>query len=482
MSLLASPISPKFMGGASDPIALGSATWTNGYYLDLRTLGLVDGATLSSDITPQVGAGVFTPVNSPTVDGVGILGRTAVLLTKGDTSCLTAHWAAALVSGSNQPFTWIGLGKKRDGVGTRYLVSFCTAAEPANAFHRIRWAGGYAAPTSERDAVGEATKTISGAGTYYYKPRVVAIVFDGSTGTLYVDGAVQATGDLNTLSIAFDRHAIGATFTTAPGFAFDGWIQCAALTEQVLTQAQVQTVEATWRAAAAAHPGDGGTQIAWLGDSITWGGSDTGPYAYGFRGRIYEYCRAASVAVDSVGGETPAGYFADPEHMSHSGYLIASIRTVANASLGTGNGYEGVKFAAVMAGTNNMDNVEAGSPTMSATLDDYASLLSAMHTRLVTTQPTARIMVTTILPIQTGWPGATVVDTFNAGLTAIWDAHDAAHPSNLLLRADAHTAIGGAWSATYFDADPVHPNSDGYDLIAAHYWSVCGSYLASIGV
>ena len=217
-----------------------------------------------------------------------------------------------------------------------------------------------------------------------------------------------------------------------------------------------------------------GPTVYWLGDSIVQASVTADEPNGGFRGLLKAYCVARGYRVDHV-GIFSIGALRDNETSGVGGNTCSDMNTRVPGELVTGTGVLGcdfVKLAIVMAGSND---VRSGSSSTA----NYSTLLTTLHNSLVANQPTARICVTTIPPMNDF-----SVTTFNAGLPAVWNAFDSAHPSNTLIRWDAFNALGGAYSSSYF-YDNVHPNHAGYVQMVNHATyglaQALDSYLATIG-
>lgn len=435
--------------------------------LDVPALALPHGTVLSSALTPQTGDDI-DPENSPTIDQYGIMGRSGIHLKKASLQRFLADAYVPLAYGANQPLTLVVRLRCASATGDRVLLGFGHTSYSTDNYLECYIPGGTTQPAFRLKAPGDVAHDVK-ALTYDtpFSDHVLAWTWDGATVKCYLNGAIVASQAVSSGALSPLHAMLGASYRTAPNDHFDGWIQNIELQPGALSQAAIQALEASWRASDGGGPGVG-TPIAWLGDSITEGSSDTtgagDTVGGGLRSRVAEFCRQGTLKIDSVGQFTQ-GFFQDPEHQAHGGYQMGHVSTDAANNLGSGNPYDACELAFLMIGTNHVVNLESGAVTIGALQTQYESLLDQLHGLLTGTVSTARMVVTTIPPVQPGEAGATAVGTWNAMVEAVWDAFDTAHPANKLFRWDAHAAIGAAWSSTYFK-DHAHPNGDGYDLIS----------------
>lgn len=437
-------------------IPLGSAFWAPGGYWDLRALVTGEhGSTQTAGLTSQVSANVISPTAAPTLSSYGI-GGNRCLHFNATSQYLRCDALAALVTGSDKPWT-LAIRYRSTGTGTQALMSAGSSAGATDNFLQVR-SSTLQKTEIRKDAASEATITRTATADQQYDDHVLVVSSNGTTVSAWLDGVADAldSSALDALSISVDRFVFGALLASSASQYFQGFIQCVAFTSNVAIEADAIALNAAWRAGDFTDQKSESTQIMFSGDSITQG--DSGNNAGGFRDWIADYIVSNGLSLDAVGSRAQ-GLFPDRQHSAQGGLAIASIASLNVTDLATRN----PSLILNMMGTNNMDDVGGASAALTA----YQTALGDIFTAAVARKSTVRISVTTILPIQTGQAGWDQVATFNAGLPAIWDAFDAAHPSNTLIRWDAHAAIGGAWSSTYFGADPVHPNDAGYALLGA---------------
>lgn len=455
----------------AQPVALGEETWIDGVYLDVPKLKLGDGYVLTGSITPQVGNASLLPVNSPVIDGTGIGGRDAIYIDATNLQYLIANELASLANSG--PLSVAVRVKRNEAASTRALWGFGDSTQSTTDYFYAAFPGGAAnSPVVNRSAVGDGIKSLTGPAPLVYTDYVICFVYDGVDELVYLDGNLIAQGPVGTLALTPNRFVIGARHTTAPLNYLGGWISKFAMVPKVLTIDEVQELTAHWTAHDWGTPGKAdGAPFQFFGDSITQGDSDTDGRG-GFRYDMYEYLRTNRLRVTFV-GHRDLGYFANPEHSAHGGLTTNSINNYINTYAPT---YM-PRGLFVLAGTNDSDNIESGGKTLATWRGEYDALLVDARAQLDAVYSEGQIIVGTLLPIEPGTLGAAVIDDMNAELVAAWNAHDAANPTKPpLIRCDFHTAIGGTWSATYFGADPVHPNGAGYRLMGAELVAQAGSY------
>jgi hypothetical protein len=396
-------------------------------------------------------------------------------------SCFEAHWAAAFMSGVKKSGTF-GARFRRLASANAFVMGFGASTSAVARFYEFYEAVVGQAYIQKNDGtVLDGSGTLSRMGTTVLGSAVSTIFFtispDGNTGKLYVNGVQEGADlDLSTLgtSVPINQCRLGNTGRGVPGGGgLDGYSQVYCFSTNTASAAQVLAVHNAW--AAGDIPTPAGGQVYFVGDSLT--------VAEGMRRAVFDYysTHVPALNIDMVGPYSNGTFGPNDQHSGVGGQELATITARAVLELGTGGAYPDVKLVHFLACTNDVNNVGAN---VSAILTAYANSLTSIHNEIVATQPTARIAVTTLPPIQPGVQGEAEAVAFNAGLPAIWDAFDTAHPSNTLLRWDLYTAIGGAWSAGYY-LDTLHPNATGWAVACAHpthgLIQAIGPYLDSIG-
>lgn len=444
-------------------------------------LGFGDGTVLVDPVNPQVGSVEPLPVNGPVIDGVGIGGRDAPYLSAPGSQYFSAHALASLLFGEDKPGSVFTRIKRDYPSGSRAAFGFGNSAQSTNDFLYGVFPGGAAnSPTFVKDAISEATKSITRAEPLDYDDHVVGFVTDGTTGWIYLDGAEVATGDLDTLSITPNRFVIGARVTTAALDFLGGWMSHFAMTSQVLSPAQAVEINNVWTSNDLGTPGKAdGTKIQFFGDSITQGDSDNDPAIAnntrgGFRYRLYERFRSLRTRITMV-GHNIQGIFANRQHSAQGGSDTNLVRQYINIRIPEFQ----PRAIFVMAGTNNTVAIENGSLPLATWRAQYDALLADARTQLDAYQSQGRIVVGNLTPIEPGQGGATVVASMNTQIAAAVAAANAANPTKPpIILCDFHTAIG-PWSMTNFK-DAAHPNFSGYTLLGDELWNQAGAYFLSI--
>lgn len=450
---------------------LGEAFWQTGMYFDARDYPLSANSEISTALRPRVGASNCTPqtsgANFPVYKQNSIGGRGSILFTAAQNQGFNCHFLASIMSGDDKPGSVMMRIMRADAASQTFCGWGSSASATQNFCEVFATAAGF---LGGRKNQGGTLVTQNGTTNLQFTTRIVTFTTPGTTVNLYIDGVLEASFPkaLDVNSVTLNQFRFGSTGRSSAGAGFGGYIQCVAVTPNVLSLGQISTIKSTWEFQDA-QPNTG-APIYWIGDSIT--------KRAGMREVLYNYIVANSLHIDAQ-GSFHDGAFPDNEHSAVNGVEINSVNGRAVSELGTGNAFPGILLILVMAGTNNVNNVPYNNTT---TLTQYADMLEDMHTAVTSSNASAKICVTTILPIEPGVVGDTNVPLFNGGLPAIWDAFDLAHPSNILIRWDANQAMG-PWSPLYF-ADSAHPNTAGYQRICDDptygLLQAVGPYLASI--
>jgi uncharacterized repeat protein (TIGR02059 family) len=455
----------------ADP-PLGASNWS--LWADARDYENVfsSGDTVSANLTPRVGSSTINPVNSPTVvnGAVGIGNRMAFKHVAASNMSFTAHWLASIMNGSKKTATIVFRGQ-RNAAAAAIWAGFGKAASGTNSFFELALAAAGQAIARKNDGTTGPSRTgstVLGSSTHSV---IVTTSSDGNTMYLFVDGASDGSAlDISALgSVTIDQFRIGNSGRLTGGGGLDGIWQVCGVSSNIVDATQAATIHA---ALIAGDIVTTGAQVYPVGDSLT--------KAQGMRKAVYDYYIGAGKSIDMVGAASD-GTFPDNQHSGFNGVEIASIQARAVSELGTGKAFPAVKLVLLLGAVNDLNNTGAD---VSAILTAYANALTAIHNAATSSTATARIAVTTIMPLQPGTQGEAEVVAFNAGLPAVWNAFDSAHPSNTLLRWDLYTAIGGVWNPSYY-LDSTHPNDAGWAAACAHSTAgliqAISAYLNSIG-
>ncbi|QDU65142.1 SGNH/GDSL hydrolase family protein [Engelhardtia mirabilis] len=211
-----------------------------------------------------------------------------------------------------------------------------------------------------------------------------------------------------------------------------------------------------------AGQGDQGElRIMPLGDSITWGLVDTG----GYRAPLYNKLESLVTGVDWVGSAPPysfPGAMDDWHHEGHPGWKIRDVIAFAGDQSTPATSIEGLLEAfdpAVILlhiGTNDLNSLKAD-PIQALT--DLWELLG----RIYATTPDVQVMLAQLVPVNP-LLDQTPTLTFNAGIPAV--ANSYAQAGYAIKVVDMYSAFRFSpdWAGLYVDG--LHPNQDGYDLMA----------------
>ncbi|MEU4155209.1 ricin-type beta-trefoil lectin domain protein [Actinoplanes sp. NPDC026670] len=205
----------------------------------------------------------------------------------------------------------------------------------------------------------------------------------------------------------------------------------------------------------AAAESNGGTRVMPLGDSITEGTQIPG----GYRTGLWQRLVAGGYRTDFVGSQFngPAA-LGDHDHQGHPGWRIDQIDANITGWLRATT----PRTVLLHIGTNDiLQNYNvSGAPNRLSTLID----------RITTTAPSADVFVATIIPLaNSGQENA--ARTFNAAIPGIVQSK-----GSRVHLVDMHAAL-----TTADLIDGVHPTANGYDKMAATWYSALRSVPGSIG-
>ncbi|MEV4313661.1 ricin-type beta-trefoil lectin domain protein [Actinocrispum sp. NPDC049592] len=203
---------------------------------------------------------------------------------------------------------------------------------------------------------------------------------------------------------------------------------------------------------------NGGVRVMPLGDSITEGTQVPGGYRIGLWQRVV----SGGYRVDFVGSQFngPAG-LGDHDHEGHPGWRIDQI----DASIVTWLRNTTPHTVLLHIGTNDiLQNFNVGTAP---------ARLSALVDHITATVPAAEVFVATIIPLANSGQEAQV-RTFNATIPGMVQSKVNAGKHVHLV--DMHAALTAADLI-----DGVHPTANGYDKMAATWYSALRSVPGSIG-
>jgi lysophospholipase L1-like esterase len=208
----------------------------------------------------------------------------------------------------------------------------------------------------------------------------------------------------------------------------------------------------------AAAESNGGVRVMPLGDSITEGTQVPGGYRIG----LWQRLAAARYSVDLVGSLSngPAS-LGDHDHEGHPGWRIDQIDGSITGWLRTTT----PRTVLLHIGTNDiLQNYNVGgAPQRLSTLLDHITAAA----------PSADVFVATIIPLaNSGQESAG--RTFNAALPGIVQSKVSAGKHVHLV--DMHSAL-----TTADLIDGIHPTANGYDKMAARWYSALQAVPGSIG-
>src|SRR5689334_1234848 len=221
----------------------------------------------------------------------------------------------------------------------------------------------------------------------------------------------------------------------------------------------VALLTATLSAAApAVAESNGGTRIMPLGDSITDGTQVPGGYRIG----LWQRFGSAGYRVDFVGSQfNGPSSLGDHDHEGHPGWRIDQIDANIVGWLTTYQPHS----VLLHIGTNDiLQNFNvSGAPGRLSTLIDH----------ITATVPTAEVFVAQIIPLANA-SQENAVRTFNAAIPGIVQGKVAAGKHVHLV--DMHSALTAADLT-----DGIHPTANGYDKMAAVWYTALRSVAGSIG-
>lgn len=203
---------------------------------------------------------------------------------------------------------------------------------------------------------------------------------------------------------------------------------------------------------------NGGVRVMPLGDSITEGTQIPGGYRIGLWQRLVN----GGYTVDFVGSQAngPAD-LGDRDHQGHPGWRIDQIDANIVGWLNT----QQPRTVLLHIGTNDiLQNFDVSTAP---------NRLSTLIDRITTTAPNAEVFVAQIITL-TNSNQAAAVRTFNAAIPGI--VQSKVNAGQRVHLVDMHSAL-----TTADLIDGIHPTANGYDKMAAVWYSALQSVSGSIG-
>jgi lysophospholipase L1-like esterase len=190
-----------------------------------------------------------------------------------------------------------------------------------------------------------------------------------------------------------------------------------------------------------------GIRIMPVGDSITHGADVPGGYRIGLWSRLL----GAGAHVDYVGSELNGPTtLIDQNHQGHRGWRIDQIQGIIGSRLATHQ----PQIVLLHIGTNDVIQEYA--------LSSAPGRLSALIDQITAGAPQAYVVVASIIPLQNATRNSRAAQ-FNATIPGIVDAKRAA--GKRVVYVNMYNAVS---TADLYDG--IHPNSNGYDKMAAAWY------------
>lgn len=202
----------------------------------------------------------------------------------------------------------------------------------------------------------------------------------------------------------------------------------------------------------------GTTRVMPLGDSCTWGQGIGSPHGGGYRIQFLELARKAGLAMDFVGTQKNGPpSMTDRDNQGHPGYEISMIDSLIASKLKTCQ----PDLILLMIGGNDVIHGKGA-----AAPEALAKLIST----ITSTLPTARLIVSSILPIHTtsGMAGAIA---FNKKIPAIVEA--AAAQGKRVTFVDLFAGM----TVKDLDSGGAHPTPSGYVKLGTLWFNAAKPFL-----
>jgi lysophospholipase L1-like esterase len=230
------------------------------------------------------------------------------------------------------------------------------------------------------------------------------------------------------------------------------WLATAALTLALLSAGLAGT------AAPASAESNGGVRVMPLGDSITEGTQVPGGYRIG----LWQRLAAGGYTVDFVGSQfNGPSSLGDRDHQGHPGWRIDQISANVTGWLAATT----PRTVLLHIGTNDV--------LQNYNLSGAPGRLSTLIDRITAAAPAADVFVATIIPLANAGQEANA-RAFNAAVPGI--VQSKVNAGRRVHLVDMHSAL-----TTADLIDGVHPTANGYDKMAARWYSALRSVSGSIG-
>jgi lysophospholipase L1-like esterase len=218
-----------------------------------------------------------------------------------------------------------------------------------------------------------------------------------------------------------------------------------------------------------AHISEAATQLGEimpLGDSITWGGNDTGPtptFPGGYRDPLALQLQNGGYGFDFVGTQTAnSTTFLTTngwaEHEGHPGALIQDVEADIGGPMGWLTLNPNPEYILLLIGTNNM--VRGDDPSAAA------SELGALLSHIAQLAPSANLIVAQLPPTRGNPVLEGRVVNYNSAIASQVDQRRTTQRVTLV---DMHSALDPAVDIA--STDQIHPDQSGYDKMAGVWFA-----------
>jgi lysophospholipase L1-like esterase len=206
-----------------------------------------------------------------------------------------------------------------------------------------------------------------------------------------------------------------------------------------------------------------------VGDSITYGfvsDGDANNENGGYRRFLWETLTTNGYSnVDLVGSIETGPATIDRNHEGHPGY-----RTVDFTDANRITGWLAAAQPAIillMIGTNDLDT---GADAATALTN-----LSGLIDRILADAPSARLIVSSIIPVRTGSSHTTItpakINSYNAGIPSMISARQAQGKNLSFVNMHSLAGLDTSISSPDYGADGLHPSPAGYAKMAAVWYT-----------